>query len=109
MNTLNLDSPHAFKIGQYVKTSDGLTGYVFGGDECNPYQIAICSGDEERCYSASELSTWAPKAGEPVADAHGEVGECLHAYGVDTSVVKWKCFPLPEIRLNTGLEPIWAD
>jgi hypothetical protein len=112
MNTLNFDSSHAFKFGQYVNTSDGLTGYVFednGGDECRPFQIAICRGDEERCYSASELTLWIPKAGEPVVDAQGEVGECLHAYGAATSVVKWKCFPLPEIRLNTGLEPIWAD
>jgi hypothetical protein len=112
MNKLNLDSPRTFKFGQYVNTSDGLTGYVFednGGDECNRYKIAICRGDEERCYSASELTLWVPKAGEPIMDAHGEVGEFLHTYGEDTSVVKWQCFPLPEIRLNTGLEPIWTD
>ena len=103
----------AFKVDQYVNTSDGFTGYIFedngNREENRPYQIAICERDEERCVSASELTLWSPKAGDPVVDSHGEVGEFLHTYGDDTSVVKWKSFPLPEIRFNTNLEPIWKD
>jgi hypothetical protein len=58
----------AFKVDQYVSTSDGLTGYVYqdngNHEENDPYQIAICERDEERCSSASELTLWTPKAGE---------------------------------------------
>jgi hypothetical protein len=103
----------AFKVGQYVNTSDGFTAFIYADcgrrEESRPYQIAICEHDEERSVSASELTLWVPKAGESVMDAHGEVGEFLHTYGDATSVVKWKSFPLPEIRLNSGLEPIWTD
>jgi hypothetical protein len=112
MNMLN----RAFKVGQYANTTDGLTGYIYedngGDDECRPYQVAICEHDEERCCSASELVLWSPKSGEPIVEANcedGEVGEYLHAYGDGTSVVKWKSFPLPEIRLNTSIEPVWSN
>jgi hypothetical protein len=58
----------AFKVDQYVNTSDGLTGYIYednGGDEeSRPYQIAICEHDEERSVSASEVALWSPKAGD---------------------------------------------
>jgi hypothetical protein len=113
---IQADSVRAFKPGQYVNTSDGFTAYVYDDnglhEENRPYQVAICEHDEERCYSASELTMWIPKAGDGVVEANcgdGEIGQFLHTYGDDTSVVKWKSFPLPEIRLNSSLEPIWTD
>jgi hypothetical protein len=58
----------AFKVDQYVNTADGFTGYVYedngGHEESRPYRIAFCAQDEERNVSASELTLWAPKAGE---------------------------------------------
>jgi hypothetical protein len=111
---IQADSIRAFKPGQYVNTSDGLTGYVFwdngGREEDRPFEIAICERDEERCCSVSELTLWVPKPGDSIVDCEdGEIGEFLHTYDDDTSVVKWKSFSIPEIRLNTTIEPIWRD
>jgi hypothetical protein len=58
----------AFKVDQYVKMSDGFTGYIYEDtghrEEASPYRVAICERDEERVLSASELTLWMPKAGE---------------------------------------------
>jgi hypothetical protein len=58
----------AFKVDQYVTTSDGLTGYIYedngSHEESGPYQIAICERDEERSVSASELTLWKSKPGD---------------------------------------------
>jgi hypothetical protein len=102
-----------FEQGQYVRTSDGFTGYIYedSGDpeESRTYQIVICERDEERLVSASEVTLWVPKAGDEVVNAFGETGEFLHRYDVRTSVVKWKEFPLPQICLSASLEPICTD
>lgn len=52
----------SFRVGQYVTTSDGLTGFIYdddgGPEDGRPYEIAICERDEERFASASELTLW---------------------------------------------------
>ncbi|SDE12502.1 hypothetical protein SAMN05216337_102069 [Bradyrhizobium brasilense] len=105
MNTLN----RAFAGGNYVTTADGFTGYVHEENGA-VYHIALCERDEERTVLASEVTSWTPKAGDKVTRRNcedAEVGEFLHLYGDDLCVVKWKSFPLPEIRLCTQIEPAW--
>jgi hypothetical protein len=63
-----IQTERAFKVDQYVTTSDGLTGDIYEDtgqhEEKRPYQIAICEHDEERWVSASDVTLWVPKLGD---------------------------------------------
>jgi hypothetical protein len=81
---------HTFKTGQYVTTSDGFTGFIYGHDG-GRYEVAICEHDEERRCSASDLKPWVPKDGERVTEAnneHSPTGTIIEA-GEETSIVVW--------------------
>jgi hypothetical protein len=104
----------AFKTGQYVKTSDGFRGYIFGdsGDceENQPYQIAICERGEERCVSASELALWSPKASERVIEANNEdcvIGTVIDVFDECRALVKWQGFTRLQSWLYADLEPAY--
>jgi hypothetical protein len=89
----------AFKTGQYVKTSDGFIGYIFGdsGDleENKPYRVAICERNKERNISASELTLWSRKASERVVEANNEncvIGIVIDVFDECRALVKWPGF-----------------
>jgi hypothetical protein len=92
----------AFKAGQFAKTSDGFTAYIYGRD-----QIAICERDEERAASASELTTWSPQNGDRVVEAGGTATGIVVEVGVEESLVVWKGLLRQVSFLNTCLEPAW--
>jgi hypothetical protein len=101
----------AFKTGQYVKTSDGFRGYIFGesGDreENRTYQVAICERDEERNVPASELTWWSPKASERVIEANNEncvIGIVIDVFDECRALVKWQGFTRLQSWLYADLE-----
>lgn len=100
----------AFEAGQYARTSDGFTAYIYGRDY-EENQIAICERDEERTASASELIPWVPQNGDRVAEADNEgspVGTIVDA-GVEVSLVVWKGLLSQVSFANSRLFPVWTD
>jgi hypothetical protein len=103
----------AFKVGQYVNTSDGFTAFVYADCgsrvESNPYQIAICERDEERSATASELTPWSPQNGERVVEAGNESSPAgiVVETGEEISQVVWKNLHRQVSWVNSCLEPAW--
>lgn len=101
----------AFEAGQYVKTSDGFTAYIYHREESRLYQVAICEHDEGRTASASDLTPWSPQNGERVVEADNEdspLGTIVEA-GDEASLVVWKNLRRQVSWVNSCLEPAWID
>jgi hypothetical protein len=100
----------AFKTGQYVNTTDGFKGYIFGNCEENrTYHVAVCEHDEERCVSASGLTPWSPQNGERVTEIDNEnspIGIIVEA-GEEESSVVWTGLRRQVSWFNSHLEPVW--
>jgi hypothetical protein len=95
-----------FKAG-YVRTQDGI-GLIFGREQ-DSYQVVSVKRDEERDYSARDLTPWLPKAGDRVTEAGNEdspTGFVVYE-GEGTSEVVWKGFIRQQTWLHANLEPAW--
>jgi hypothetical protein len=99
----------ALEAGQYARTSDGFTAYIYGRDH-EENHVAICRHNEERTALANELTPWSPQNGERVVEAgnEGGLGIVVEA-GDEESLVVWKGFLRQVSWLNTNLEPVWSD
>jgi hypothetical protein len=96
-----------FKAGAYARTSDGIV-FIQGFDG-GSYQAVRTDRDEERDYSASDLTPWSPQDGDRVTEINNEDGVTgIVVYeGEGTSEVVWKGFIRQQTWLNKNLEPAW--
>jgi hypothetical protein len=99
------------KVGIHTRTKDGI-GYIFD-HEGDRYQVVSMERDEERDYSANELTPWLPAPGERVVEADNDAraapaGIVVQA-GERTSIVKWEGSVIPQTWLNANLEPAACD
>jgi hypothetical protein len=98
----------AFKV-PYARTVDGIVFILFCED--GRYLTVHTERDEERWYSASDMTPWSPQNGERVVEEGSEnspIGIVVEA-GEEESSVVWTGLRRQVSWFNSYLEPVWID